>query len=372
MEKPRINLRTKEKRFSSTSMPPLSGPKSISDSGVSIKKNRPCSSPIRVSVSERDSTDRKEPMKPVAWMKQEDKVGIEWGSPDSRKGRISGNESRSVWALIISIGGAVLLGTLMGFLILNLFFSDGEEFSSRSIDSHLKGVPSQGKEQKAGDQKSTANSPEKKRVRVPVLKAVLIQGGIFQEKKGAEGTLKKYRTQGLAATMTATPPYRIYQGIGTNRDDALSLTSFFKRKEVDIYLKEIRIGDNSVSVSKEDWEKSGGELSSNLKEGNFIFKVMVEATVHQLRSDKAPSGLPMKEINTSYQEFQEKGSKVEKSLPRSARPYFNQMRQAMDQVVESAKAGDAKPDDAVLWQVQEGLLRYALAYELFVKALDGN
>ena len=52
MDKPRINLRTKEKRFSSTSMPPLSGPKSISDSGESIEKNRPISSPIRVSVSE--------------------------------------------------------------------------------------------------------------------------------------------------------------------------------------------------------------------------------------------------------------------------------------------------------------------------------
>ena len=63
--------------------------------------------------------------------------------------------------------------------------------------------------------------PLKKRVQVPVLlKAVLVQGGIFQEKKEAEGTLKISDTR-VSCDDDSDSSLSDISGIGTNRDDAL-------------------------------------------------------------------------------------------------------------------------------------------------------
>jgi hypothetical protein len=71
--------------------------------------------------------------------------------------------------LILSIIGAIVLGTLMGMTVLSTFFS-GDAVQTRTIDSHLKTTPSDMESGQVSHKPGTA-------VPLPSLQAVLLQAG---------------------------------------------------------------------------------------------------------------------------------------------------------------------------------------------------
>lgn len=55
--------------------------------------------------------------------------------------------------------------------------------------------------------------------------------------------------------------------------------------------------------------------------------------------------------------------KMKKALPANAQASLDNMVRALDQAVRSGQDLGNNPNPALLWQVQEGLVRYALSYE---------
>ncbi|SFS95890.1 hypothetical protein [Marininema halotolerans] len=306
----------------------------------------------------------------LSWpVREVDEDGIEWGSPYSRKRTSSGKRGKG--ALALSVGAAVVIGTLMGVVILSLFFPNEKSPTTGTIDSHVRTVPSQPKEAQTPNQ--TSSKPPAKKAEatmtLPKLEAVLIQRGIFKQKSGASKTVMTQRTQGLAAVMTDEAPYHIYQAVAQDQKSAKELAASLKTKGGDLAYKAIKI-NQSIPVPKErstNWKKS---LPLAIKEGNHIFQIMVTTTTKGVSSNASPTHFKESrtQVNEAYTRFTKVRGDVEKELPTSLKTEWSEMVRGMDLVVQSSQTDT--PNRAMFWQMQEGLVRYVLAYQKFVEALS--
>lgn len=312
--------------------------------------------------------------RPLAWLREEDPGGsIGWGSPYSKRRWGKGGQDSRVGSVVMSVVGAILLGTLMGVLIMNLFFSENPDLSTRSIDSHLRRVPEGEKSKSEVVEKEQEKKKEKPResFRLPVLQAVLVQGGNFKERRGALETVRKYRSEGLAAVTTEDSPYRIYRGVGLDEGGAHQLMGVLKGRDSKAYPKAVRFGDKPVPVSSVTGEKNGEKLSAWVNHGHRVFRVMGGKTAEGLRQDKKEVSLEpvWKDVINHYNDLVQTAPGLEKDIPSEAKPHLARMVRGMDQVVQSGQSNLKQPETAMFWQIQEGLIQYALAYEKFVEAL---
>ncbi|MBA4496151.1 hypothetical protein ACFO25_11945 [Paenactinomyces guangxiensis] len=289
---------------------------------------------------------------------------IEWGSPNNpffQKRKPSGT---NMLQLVLSIGGAILIGTVMGFSVLQLFFSDRSVHSTYSIDNHL---PHATEAKKKGD--SAPPSTTAAGLTLPPLKVVMMQAGNFSEKGGAEKTVHDYRTRGLAAVMSQKAPYRIFLGIGLNRDDALKLSAIYQQQDVHVYLKELNIQGKPDSLQDE----TVAQLSSMIQTGHRLLEQLGKLSVLHIDNDsnKTPSSFSFnQELTAQYRKFVTESQTVESALPEKARESLSDMISAMDLAIQSGQEAEKNPSQALLWQIQEGLLRYATSYEQFVQAVS--
>ncbi|GGE18546.1 hypothetical protein GCM10011571_20570 [Marinithermofilum abyssi] len=371
MEQPRITVQSKGKAVQKEITAGTRTP-------VSSAKHRPIQQDSsRVPVNQTKSPEQKKDLSAekgrisfaslsIPWKDQEKwGEGIEWGSPHSNHpwGKKDRQPLRN---LLISVGAAVLLGTLMGIVVLSLFFS-GEPASSRSIDSHLKTFP--GQMEKSGENQPQGNAADT--VRLPALKAVLIQGGIYKEEAGAQQALRQLRAKGLAAILTDDSPYRIYLGTGINRDDALQLSNVIGEQEDRIYLKEVAVGEQGIPVKGNEVKKNMRAVTPFLKKGHELFQSMAQQTAKALGASTKPAALTeWDQVEGSYNQMMKEREQAEARVPDAAKPAFRQMVQALDQAFQTGKSGQSRTDAALLWQIQEGLVRYTLAYEKFVDTLQ--
>lgn len=374
MRKPRINVRTKNPTVkpadpsTGKGTQPGGGNKGQIGSRESDFGRREGKAPASPEVP---FSGRK---RPLVRFQEEAGGSIKWGSPYSGRRWGKGGQDNRTLSVVMSVVGAILLGTLMGVLIMNLFFSEDPDFSTQSIDSHLIQAPEGMKKPKSEVvEKKKEKKKEKPResFRLPVLQAVLLQGGNFKERRGALETVRKYRSAGLAAVTTEESPYRIFRGVGLDERGAHQLMGILKGKDSKAYPKAVRFGDKPVSVSAVTGEKNGEKLSSWVQHGHRIFRVMGGKTAEGLKQDQKGVSLEpvWKDVINHYNNLVQTAPELEKDIPSEAKPHLARMVRGMDQVVQSGQANQKQPETSMLWQIQEGLLQYALAYEKFVEAL---
>lgn len=290
--------------------------------------------------------------------------GIGWRSPSSplryRRNRVSLFSGWPAGWLVLSIIGAIVLGTLMGMTLLSTFFS-GDAVHTRTIDSHLKTTPSDMESGKVSQKPGTA-------VSLPSLQAVLLQAGSYSEKKRAQQTVEGLRSEGWAAVMTPDPPHRIYLGVGINRDDALKLSVIYQKRNVQVYLKDWAVRGDGVRIPEEQarWSK---EMTVFAEKGHQLFQRLGLQTVSHLQSDNTVTAFSgMNDLQNQYQAYVIQGTRLESKLPKKAKSAALGMMQALDLAVQGAEEAQKNPSSALVWQMQEGLVRYALSYEQFVSA----
>jgi hypothetical protein len=200
---------------------------------------------------------------------------------------------------------------------------------------------------------------------LPPLHAVMLQAGNFREKSGADQMLKEFRTAGLAAVMSERAPYRILMGLGFSRDDALKLSAIYQKRQVEVYLKEADFGGKRVSGS-------AAGLVSLLDRGNQLVRLLGEASVSRIRSGSSDTATPFGLTNVQmdmYRRFVTDSQALRSSLPASAREALDSMAAGLDEAVQGAKEAKAHPSQALMWQIQEGLVRYVLGYEQLAASL---
>lgn len=367
MPQPRITLRPK---LPDGKGKPAETPKQIKVCGKPLRPKHETNrrTDTSMTVTEIAGSEEKEPIRtrfPLVFSTDEAQWGggIEWRSPSSpsRSRRIRLFSGWPAGWLILSIVGAVVLGTLMGMTVLSTFFS-GDTVHTRTIDSHLKTTPSDSESGKVLHKAGTALS-------LPSLQVVLLQAGSFTEKKGAQQKVDDLRSQGWAAVMSPNPPYQIYLGVGMNQDDALKLSALYQKGNVQVYLKDWQVHGDGVSIPEAQARQWFKEMTAFAEKGCQLFQRLDQQTVAQLQNGNTVTAFSqMADLEKQYQTFVIEGTRLESQLPKGSRPAFLGMMQALDLAILGAEEAQKNPNTALFWQIQEGLVRYALAYEQFVSA----
>lgn len=293
---------------------------------------------------------------------------IHWGVSRSplfkkrpkRPGYVKGRR-QPMGTVLLSVGAALVLGTIMGFSVLSLFFSDDPALSPRSIDTHLERNPSSEGESDSKEQESEFSLAD--------LNAVLLQGGSFAEKGRAQQVIQSHRSKGRAGVMTDASPHRIYLGVAKSRDEALKLSVTYQKEDVDVYLKDLKVKGDRVRLSKETIQAAGQDLSRFVEDGHRIFQTLAGSTTSFLGSSSSSSFPDPSNLEKVHRRMMDAGTRLEKQLPSGAQPHLQDLMMAVDQAVQSAKEASRNPSAALVWQTQEGLVRYALAYEELISSL---
>jgi stage II sporulation protein B len=258
--------------------------------------------------------------------------------------------------MFLSIIGAILLGLIMGGALLQLFFSDQPARLS-SIDSNLP-RPSQ----------TTVDQPLVSE-ELPSLKVFLLQAGNYSDKQGAQGKVKTLKDQGKMAVMSQQAPYRIFVGIGSSRDEALKL-SFTHRGDLEIFLKEWSVGGGKLPNGLQQKEAQAN-LAQTLQTGHNLLYQLSQLSAKQVGQNQQANALSAidQKFLTQYQQWLADLRQLEASLPAQTTYSLEQMKQGMEQAVQSAKKAIQTPDPALWWQTQEGLILYVMGYEHFTQTI---
>ncbi|MFC7440832.1 hypothetical protein [Laceyella putida] len=297
---------------------------------------------------------------------------IEWSSPNNpflQKRLKIRPPAANLGQLLLSIAAAILVGLVMGFSILRIFFLENAPHSARSIDDHLPKTNVVA-EKPLIDQKGVGNLEKEVRNPLPSLRVVMLQAGHFQTKLHAQKKVQEYRTQGLAAVMSDHPPYRIFLGLGLTRDDALKLSAIYQKKEVEVYLKEWRmVGQMPKGMKKKE------KLAQLLEGGNRLIQQLGNASIANIQSNpvkEAPAFAFQTTWKKEYRQILTDFHALEKELPPKLKTSLSQCIAALDLAIQSGETANKHPNQVLLWQIQEGLVRYALAYERVVGAMVGD
>lgn len=281
---------------------------------------------------------------------------IDWSSPGKPFGQEK-KEKRAFVHIFISIAGAILVGTVMGFSVLALFFSDHPNTNTKSIDAHLPKTSEKSPvDQDQKKQKPAAVVPAN--IQLPVLQVSLIQAGNYQSKSSATKVAEQYRTKGFAAVMSDQAPFRIYLGVATNKTNAQQLAKRYAAKGITVYVK------NQTLTGKVP--KLEG-LMDTLKIGNQLFAQLQTISLQGITKSQHKIQLPsdLKEKQFVFMKANQKST----AYPAETRAAMMELARGLDQAVQGAVELSKHPNATLAWFIQEGLVRYTTGYEHLLYSL---
>lgn len=266
------------------------------------------------------------------------------------------DNKQSLLKLIVSGGSAVLVGTLMGLIILNVFVEGSGSDLPNSIDTHTEG--SAQTSESTDDDAAGSGS-----VFLPEVNPVWVQGGVYSSQEGADELAEAQRENGLAAVVLPMDgQYRVFFGVGLSEDDASDIAAQLEDEGLDVYLKD-DLSVPSVSLSGVSAQQSqmlkqlaeAGQKAVNRLAALSTAGVGGQDISGNLRRD-------MESIERSHRTFLTAFGKVETALPDEQRQAVQVMDQSLAQAVEAIQQYDRESSLPYLWQVQEGIMHYLMAY----------
>ncbi|MBS7529241.1 SPOR domain-containing protein [Hazenella sp. IB182353] len=279
---------------------------------------------------------------------------IEWGAESNPFHQKKNQASRKTAfkQLMLSIIGALLIGTIMGFSVLKLFFSD-RTGSSVTIDTHLP--------------QTTTKQIASKNIVWPSLNAVLLQAGSFSEKEGAEKMLQIYKQKGVQAVMSKQAPYRIYLGIAPDREQALLLSNSYQAKGIQVYMKTLNTPSKQMEVPHIDTELN----TEGIKNGLELFHQLSTASTSFFKpgTNQRETFTHDGEWNKMHQSFLTTMNQMKPNISSNMKPLLEEMIRAFDQVMLDVKEAQKKPSAEMTAKLQESLIYYALSYESLINQI---
>lgn len=295
------------------------------------------------------------------------KETISWGSPGSPFFHSPKKKSlniQSSWKQVVfSIVGAILVGTVLGFSVLHLFFSDRSLHSTRSIDDHL---PAPSNEQSNTPNQAGVELPQQ--YSLPVLHVVMLQAGNYNDRNGAVKAVDQIRKKGMAAEMTEQSPFRIFSGIAKSRDEALKLSTYYQSQSINVFIKEMQLGGTITAH-----QLNVSPLVPLIEKSHQLCEQLSDSTIKHLgnKGDGAvTAGFFQKGWLAIHAEMKQEAEKVKNSLPSKAQAHLDQMMGALEQAIKNGEKLEQNSDASHIWKIQEELIRYTLSYELFLKEVQ--
>lgn len=157
--------------------------------------------------------------------------------------------------LIIAIVTAIMIGSIFGFVMLSIFGSVNSE-TTKSASNPTVSLKSESKENPGA-----VNDGET----IPALTAFILQNGVFTDKTNAESMLAELKSNNIKAMIWENEKeYIVMMGMDPTYDGALEQVKGFKKKKVDIFIKEWETPSIALELSSEEltWLASFQKLLS--------------------------------------------------------------------------------------------------------------
>lgn len=300
---------------------------------VSLQKSKTIPAPLsKLKLTQPDSKDQK--------ISKEDK--IYWrssGSPLIRKKTAKRSKKPYFLSVLVSVVCAMVVGGVLGISMLSIFFANEPTYSKNSIDSHLPKAKS--------NKKETVQSK---------YQVYLLQAGSYQKRNRAEEKIRSYRKKGLAAVLSTESPYRIYLGVSLSQAGAQQLEKKYKQQGIHVYVKKTVIS----STYHQDLKEFHRMLNQSKKIFNELSQASVKQMVHGVKETGSFTFRP--QVMTQFQQVLEDAQKIKQKLSDQEQEKMMTMIRALDQAVQSAKEAKLHPSPPLMWQIQEGLVKYIVAY----------
>ncbi len=311
----------------------------------------------KISVKVKDKPVRtKKPIIHVDSFQQEEQLGVvNWSSPRNPF-QTKSKQPKTLVQVFISIAGALLIGTVMGFSVLSLFFSNSIH-STNSIDDHLPApIVKTPQHPKHAD-----TSVKTSVVSLPTLHVLLLQAGNYHLKSSATKVADQYRTDGFAAVMSNRPPYRIFLGVAGSKADAHLLAKRYTNKGISVYVKELSLSTTGKNVAN---------YISVLQKGNSLFTQLQGLSLKVIKNPGKLNVSTETLLKEQYAFMQ--ASKLPTSYPVEVRVAMLELSRGLDQAVQGLNEYAKHPNATLAWFIQEGLVRYATGYEQLSYTISQN
>ncbi len=288
---------------------------------------------------------------------------------------------RPGFRLLLTTIGGVAVGLLFGFVVLTVFT---QEQMSRTYLSVLDGTVQtltapnpQGGEAADGNGAKPADAADTSSqasggavtmaVHLPEQTFIMAQAGVFSSADAAGQAVSSLKQQGL--------PHFVYESAGKqylfvatapNRDDILGLATFYKNRQMDVYVKEWKLpGLDKPLALKQALPKaadgSSDKLESFFADGTELARNLAawsSRTVNGQQKDKPVDAEELAKWKETHLRFVEEGRAVQAALPDDLQPYVTGMVNGLNQAMTALDQLKPANAESYAWQVQAGVLAY--------------
>lgn len=318
--------------------------------------------PSHIELGEQDGSMRLEPA-PVH--KTQDYK--EWSpSPAIRRHSVG----PSWFKVFASVAGAIATGALFGYMALSLFAGEGAPpagttelpADAKIEDGMAVPQPTDG----------TIGSPP------PVDKSTLtdalvpggtyymLQYGVFSNEEGMTAALDELRQKGLAAASSTGDGYRVFAGMGMNRNSAVMLSEQLGNSEV--YLKEISVPE----VSRLPFVGDARQAEQFFEQTGDLIRLFNELTLTQL-SQKTPERLQERDVQVwraAHQQWTATAAATAGAWDASAKGSAESLVTRLQTAAVSLEEYDKNPSRAHLWTAQSALMEAVIIQKDWLAQID--
>lgn len=257
------------------------------------------------------------------------------------KGKSGGKKSHHIRgkgvvpSILLIVFLAVLSGTTLGILMLNMVISD-------SMTEAVSGPVEE------ASPEEEASPTGKAVVELPALTSYLVQGGVFSTADAADVEAAAMTEKGLPAkVMEIDKQFFLFVGVADNLENAKSLGSHLQESGIDTFSKEMAIGGSSISQLQES-ERSLLEAAPNL------YKLLLEicTTAHLSNSMATEQINALAAQITEWKEFENIQNEP-----------LQQLKGELEEAASLLSNYSENHEQKTLGKVQQHLLNFLAAYQ---------
>ncbi|MCR8962091.1 sporulation protein [Brevibacillus halotolerans] len=329
---------------------------------------------------------------------------------------------RPILRVFLTTISAVILGVLFGFIVLNVFVQEqlvhpsqagatlpksteatqnsaatsegtstfnekaipvnGERQPNESNDAREAGLSKEGASQQA---RSPLGSPSQKSdavlatVQFPEQNYYMVQMGVFTDPKAAEPAIASLDEKGLPHFLYPIEGrLHLFTGVSPSRDAILGLADNFRQKQMEVYVKEVKLPATEKQVQivptsplEVGASSDKGVVNAFIKSGIDIIQQLSTLSSQVVNTDKqkvqpltAEQEAKLKRMHVA---FLDNSRATQQALSQKEQVYIAGMVQGMNQAMSTMtqlKTGNAEP---YAWQVQKGIMQYLHYYATWMK-----
>jgi hypothetical protein len=273
-------------------------------------------------------------------------------------------------------GGAVAVGLLLGYVVLQTF--TGENPQPGTTTPSVQTVPSgtsvqQGKLVSPPPAQPAAPKTKPITVVLPVVPLYVVQGGIFSTKEGAQQEIAAFQQKGWPVHMTEEGgKHALFLGVSASRDDALALAGTYRASKQDVYIKEKNLPAKTMTLSVPDTLSADTvkEIEQFGKNQVALFQTVSSLMGTGLKEGKI-SQAAVEKMTAQHREVLQQGRSLTTVLEEKQKATLQNALNEMTTAVTTLQQFAGQPNRTYVWQAEGSILRFISLYKGWQEMMNG-